>query len=80
MTTTYNLPDGPQMPRWLWMIKFISQPLKYVDDFAQTYGDTFTIRSNRSDNHLVSLFCHFPVILNKRIRRKNSAREVGQWM
>ncbi|MEH2083815.1 MAG: cytochrome P450 [Nostoc sp.] len=53
MTTTYNLPDGPQMPRWLRMIKFISQPLKYVDDFAQTYGDTFTIRSNRSDNHLV---------------------------
>ncbi len=53
MTTTYNLPDGPQMPRWLRMIKFVSQPLKYVDDFAQIYGDTFTIRSNRSDNHLV---------------------------
>ncbi|AVH73476.1 cytochrome P450 [Nostoc sp. 'Lobaria pulmonaria (5183) cyanobiont'] len=53
MTTTYNLPDGPQMPRWLRMIKFISQPLKYVDDFAQTYGDTFTIRSSSSDNHLV---------------------------
>ena len=53
MTTTYNLPDGPQMPRWLRMIKFISQPVKYVDDFAQIYGDTFTIRSSRSDNHLV---------------------------
>ncbi|MBE9106009.1 cytochrome P450 [Nostoc cf. edaphicum LEGE 07299] len=53
MTTTYNLPDGPQMPRWLRMIKFITQPVKYVDDFAQIYGDTFTIRSSRSDNHLI---------------------------
>ncbi|WP_438822870.1 cytochrome P450 [Nostoc favosum] len=53
MTATYNLPDGPQMPRWLQMIKFIGQPVKYVDDFAKIYGDTFTIRSSRSDNHLV---------------------------
>ncbi len=53
MTTNYNLPDGPQMPRWLRMIKFITQPVKYVDDFAKIYGDTFTIRSSSSDNHLV---------------------------
>ncbi|MEH2320860.1 hypothetical protein [Nostoc sp.] len=43
MTATYNLPDGPQMPRWLRMIKFIGQPVKYLDDFAKIYGDTFTI-------------------------------------
>ncbi|MEA5625753.1 cytochrome P450 [Nostoc sp. UHCC 0251] len=53
MTATYNLPDGPQMPRWLRMIKFIGQPLKYMDDFAKIYGDTFTIRSTRSDKHVV---------------------------
>ncbi|MEH2401976.1 cytochrome P450 [Nostoc sp.] len=53
MIATYNLPDGPQMPRWLRMIKFISQPVKYMDDFAKIYGDTFTIRSSRGDNHLV---------------------------
>jgi cytochrome P450 family 110 len=53
MTTTYNLPDGPQIPRWLRMVKFISQPVKYIDDFAKIYGDTFTIRSTRSDNHIV---------------------------
>ncbi|MEH1841875.1 MAG: cytochrome P450 [Nostoc sp.] len=53
MIASYNLPDGPQMPRWLRMIKFIGQPIKYVDDFAKIYGDTFTIRSSRSDNHLV---------------------------
>ncbi|WP_171843404.1 hypothetical protein [Nostoc sp. NIES-3756] len=26
------------------------------------------------------LFCHFPSILNKRIKRKNSGRQAGQWM
>lgn len=53
MTATYNLPDGPQMPRWLRIIKFIGQPLKYMDDFTKIYGDTFTIRSTSSDKHVV---------------------------
>ena len=39
MIATDNLPDGSQMPRWLRMIKFIGQSVKYVDDFAKIYGD-----------------------------------------
>jgi cytochrome P450 len=43
MTVTYNLPDGPRVPRWLRLFKFITQPLEYVEDFAKVYGDNFTI-------------------------------------
>lgn len=52
MTVNYNLPDGPKLPRYLRMIKFITQPVKYIEDFAQVYGDTFTIW-NRGDKHIV---------------------------
>ncbi|MEH2364128.1 cytochrome P450 [Nostoc sp.] len=75
MTTTYNLPDGPQIPRWLRMIKFIGQPVKYVDDFAKIYGDTFTIRSSRSDNHLV--YFSQPQALEQIFTADSSYFEVG---
>jgi cytochrome P450 family 110 len=52
MTLTYNLPDGPKLPRYLRMVKFITQPVKYVEDFAKIYGDNFTIW-NRGDKHIV---------------------------
>ncbi|MBW4612701.1 MAG: cytochrome P450 [Desmonostoc vinosum HA7617-LM4] len=52
MTTNYNLPDGPKMPYYLRLIKFIAQPVKYVEDFAKVYGDTFTIWG-RGDTHMV---------------------------
>ena len=52
MTVTYNLPDGPKLPRYLRMVKFITQPVKYVEDFAKVYGDNFTIW-NRGDKHIV---------------------------
>lgn len=76
MTTTYNLPDGPQMPRWLRMIKFVSQPVKYVDDFAKVYGDTFTIRSVHSDNHLV--YFSQPQALEQIFTADSSHFEVGR--
>ncbi|BAY76650.1 cytochrome P450 [Nostoc linckia NIES-25] len=76
MTTTYNLPDGPQIPRWLRMIKFISQPLKYVDDFAKIYGDTFTIKSSRSDNALV--YFSKPEALEQIFTADPSGFEVGR--
>lgn len=76
MTTTYNLPDGPQIPRWLRMIKFITQPVKYVDDFAQIYGDTFTIRSSSSDNHLV--YFSQPQALEQIFTADSSHFEVGR--
>ncbi len=76
MIATYNLPDGPQMPRWLRMIKFIGQPVKYVDDFAKIYGDTFTIRSSRSDNHLV--YFSQPQALEQIFTADSSYFEVGR--
>ena len=76
MTTTYNLPDGPEIPRWLRMIKFIGQPVKYVDDFAEIYGDTFTIRSSRSDNHLV--YFSQPQALEQIFTADSSYFEVGR--
>ncbi len=52
MTVTTNLPDGPNMPRLLRLIKFITQPVQYLEDFAQVYGDNFAILG-RDDKHLV---------------------------
>lgn len=52
MTATNSLPEGPRMQRWLRLIKFITQPVKYVEDFAQSYGDNFTIWTKR-DTHMV---------------------------
>lgn len=76
MTATYNLPDGPQMPRWLRMIKFISQPVKYLDDFAKISGDTFTIRSSRGDNHLI--YFSQPQALEQIFTADSSHFEVGR--
>ncbi len=76
MTTTYNLPDGPQIPRWLRMIKFISQPVKYVDDFAKIYGDSFTIQSNPSDNPIV--YFSQPEALEQIFTSDLSSFEVGR--
>lgn len=52
MLATNNLPDGPKMPRWLRLFKFITQPVEYVEDFAKIYGDSFTIWGSR-DTHIV---------------------------
>jgi cytochrome P450 len=52
MTVTYSLPDGPRVPYWRRVIKFIARPIAYVEDFAKIYGDNFTIWGNR-ENQLV---------------------------
>lgn len=64
------------MPRWLRMIKFIGQPLKYMDDFAKIYGDTFTMRSSRSDNHIV--YFSQPQALEQIFTADSSYFEVGR--
>ncbi|MGD1914509.1 MAG: cytochrome P450 [Rivularia sp. (in: cyanobacteria)] len=43
MSSNYNLPPKVEMPILLRRIKFVFQPLKYIEDFAQTYGDSFTL-------------------------------------
>ncbi len=76
MTATSNLPNGPKMPRFLRLLKFIGQPVKYVDDFAKIYGDTFTIRSSRGDNHLV--YFSQPQALEQIFTADSSHFEVGR--
>ncbi|NEO38915.1 MAG: cytochrome P450 [Moorea sp. SIOASIH] len=39
-----KLPDGPQIPEWLQLIYWVADPLKYLDQCVERYGDTFTIR------------------------------------
>ncbi|NEO51603.1 MAG: cytochrome P450 [Moorea sp. SIO4A3] len=39
-----KLPEGPQIPEWLQLIYWIADPLKYLDQCVERYGDTFTIR------------------------------------
>ncbi|MGA9383124.1 MAG: cytochrome P450 [Phormidium sp.] len=43
MTLDRTLPNGPKMPVFLRLIKFVTQPVKYVEDFAKIYGDSFTV-------------------------------------
>ncbi|NMG06601.1 cytochrome P450 [Brasilonema sp. UFV-L1] len=52
MRATNNLPDGPKMSSFLRRMKFIFQPLEYVEDFAKVYGDNFTIWS-RNDSPII---------------------------
>ncbi|BBD60224.1 cytochrome P450 [Nostoc sp. HK-01] len=52
MTVTNSLPDGPRIPYWLRIIKFIFRPIEYVEDFAKVYGDNFTVWRSRG-SHLV---------------------------
>ncbi len=43
MTSSYNLPPRIEMPVFLRRMKFVFQPLKYLEDFAQAYGDSFSL-------------------------------------
>jgi len=52
MTVTTNLPDGPRVPYWLRLFKFIFRPVEYVEDFAKVYGDNFTVW-RKSENQMV---------------------------
>lgn len=52
MTVTNSLPNGPRVSRFLRLVKFITQPIKYVEDFAKVYGDRFTIWGSK-DVHII---------------------------
>lgn len=43
MKLSDSLPDGPTMPKLLRRLKFVFQPIKYVEDFARVHGDMFAI-------------------------------------
>ena len=45
MTSDYNLPPQVEMPIFLRRMKFVLQPIKYLDDFSRMYGDCFTLPS-----------------------------------
>ena len=49
MTATKTLPNGPDMPILLRRLKFVFRPLEYIEDFAQIYGDTFTLKSPKGN-------------------------------
>ncbi|MBR8833515.1 MAG: cytochrome P450 [Stigonema ocellatum SAG 48.90 = DSM 106950] len=74
MTTTNNLPHGPTMPIFLRRMKFVFQPLEYVEDFAKAYGDPFSIRG-RQGNHAV-YFSH-PQALQQIFAADTSQLEAG---
>ncbi|MCX7595773.1 MAG: cytochrome P450 [Fischerella sp.] len=41
-----NLPQGPKLPAWLLRIQFATDPLGFLDQMSQRYGDIFTIMSD----------------------------------
>lgn len=46
--TTQALLNGPSTPRVLRMLKLIAQPLNYLEDYAQRYGDPFRVGGKNS--------------------------------
>jgi cytochrome P450 family 110 len=56
MMTVTSLPEGCRNPSLKRLMKFVFQPIKYMEDNAKNYGDTFTL-FNKSGNHLV-YFCN----------------------
>lgn len=75
MKPTNNLPDGPKMPVFLRRMKFIFQPLEYVEDFAKAYGDSFTL-SGGNDSQMV-YFSH-PQALQQIFSADSGQLEVGR--
>ncbi|MEO0969915.1 MAG: cytochrome P450, partial [Cyanobacteria bacterium J06639_18] len=53
MKPSNSLPDGPNMPKLLRRLKFVFQPIKYVEDFAKVYGDIFAIRGFYNDSAVI---------------------------
>ena len=43
-----KLPDGPQTPQFLRMLKLIFRPLDYLDQYSQRYGDIFKVGGEKS--------------------------------
>jgi cytochrome P450 family 110 len=43
-----TLPDGPQTPQFLRMLKLIFRPLDYLEGYAQHYGDIFKVGGEKS--------------------------------
>ena len=39
-----TLPDGPKTPSFIQMIQWITNPLEFMDNCSQRYGDCFTVR------------------------------------
>ncbi|WP_017316524.1 cytochrome P450 [Mastigocladopsis repens] len=75
MRATTNLPDGPNMPGILRWMKFIFQPLEYVEDFAKIYGDNFTL-SGSNDSHMV--YFSDPQALQQIFTADSSRLEAGR--
>jgi cytochrome P450 family 110 len=74
MRTTHHLPDGSKMPGFLRRLKLVFQPLEYVENFAKTYGDNFTLWGRNS--HIV-YFSH-PQALQQIFNADYNQLEVGR--
>lgn len=45
-----TIPHGSDISIFLRQMKMVFQPLKYMEDFAKTYGDNFAIKTKNGDN------------------------------
>lgn len=75
MILTNSLPDGPRMPVFLRLIKFITQPLEYLDEFSSAYGDSFTVWG-RKDTPIV--YFSQPEALQQIFTADSSQLEAGR--
>jgi cytochrome P450 family 110 len=48
-----KLPNGPQIPVLFQMLRWIANPMSFMEDCAKTYGETFSIRLEKNSSPLV---------------------------
>ena len=75
MTSTYNLPPAVEMPKFLRRMKFVFQPFEYLEQNAQTYGDSFSIP--QKDGSGVVYFGH-PKALEQIFTADTNSLETGK--
>ena len=76
MKPNNTLPDGPKMPKLLRRLKFVFQPIKYVEDFAQAHGDIFAIGGFQGKN--AAIYISHPKALEQLFTADPSYLESGR--
>ncbi|MBW4647981.1 MAG: cytochrome P450 [Kastovskya adunca ATA6-11-RM4] len=69
-----KLPNGPKTPQLLRTLKLVARPLEYMDDYAQRYGDFFTVGSQNSP----VVYCSNPKAIQELFTADSERFEIGK--
>lgn len=70
-----KLPNGPQSPAVLQMLRWITSPMSFMETCAERYGDMFTIRLESKSPPLI--FVSNPEVLQQILTNDTKALEAS---